>query len=151
MGILFGSTSSPNTSYPIPLSRISNQSNGHSSSFHSIISSTLSNKVEAGEINGQVPMFESSLLPLAVSCAPPSPDDITFSTTVLKLEHPGHCTPKKCQLRFSLFLSQSLHMIFTTLAKSSGMGCISISRARAAHAALMDVRDTTVFLQIGQR
>mmetsp|Transcript_15871 Transcript_15871/g.24906 ORF Transcript_15871/g.24906 Transcript_15871/m.24906 type:complete len:104 (-) Transcript_15871:1044-1355(-) len=75
--------------------------------------------------------------------------DVILSTTVLKLEHSGHCTPKKCQLQFSLFLSQSLHMIFTTLAKSSGMGCISISLALAVHAALMLALDTTVFLHIG--
>jgi hypothetical protein len=82
-------------------------------------------------------------------CAAAFPDT-TFSTTVLKLEQSGHCTPKKCQLRFVLFTSQSLHIIFTIRAKSDGIGCISISCARACHAALMDDWDTTVFLQIGQ-
>ena len=93
----------------------------------------------------------ASQVPTASYYHPPLFPETTLSTTVLKLEHPGHCTPKKCQLQFSLFASQSLHMIFTTLAKSSGMGCISISLALAVHAADMDALDTTVFLQIGHR
>jgi len=40
-------------------------------------------------------------------------------------------------------------MMFTTRARSGGMGCISISLARATQASAIDSCETTVFLQIG--
>jgi hypothetical protein len=90
--------------------------------------------------------------PFAAAPVPvPSPVLTTCSTTVLKLVQWGHCTPRKCQLRWLLRVSQSLHMMLTTRARSEGMGCISMSRARVAHAAAMDCWLTTVFLQMGQR
>ena len=69
----------------------------------------------------------------------------------MKLEQPVYCTPKKCQLRFSSFLSQSMHMTFTRRAKSSGMGCRSMSCARRAHDAVIIFHNTAVFLQMGHR
>jgi hypothetical protein len=77
--------------------------------------------------------------------------EATLSTTVLKLLHPGHWTPKKCQPKFTLLFPQSLHRTSTTRDRSGGMGCNRMSRALADQAALVDSSEITVFLHIGQR
>ena len=80
-----------------------------------------------------------------------APELRTCSTTVLNELQCPHWIPKKCQFRAWLLVSQSLHIMSTTLCKSAGMGCSAISLARASQAAAMDCCETTVFLQMGQR
>ncbi len=82
---------------------------------------------------------------------PQRPGGATPSTTVLKLSHTGHCTPKKCHPKFALLSPQSLHRTSTTRARSGGMGCKRMSRALANLAALVDSSESTVFLHIGHR
>merc|ERR1719203_1033981 len=84
------------------------------------------------------------------SCAS-CPIIVILSTTVLKLSHLPHCTPKKCQDLFTCTSSQSLHFTVTTLHNSGGTGCNAIPIAMASHVGFIRSCVSAVFLHMGHR